>query len=124
MTPQPEYIFGWFSRQKYQDLVFYHKDGEYSNLELFEMPDTEQNRELMIALSRPHTLTSEIFNQKVVDQMLLWAREDERRSATLAAYREVMNKIEYRFGDTESGRRTIETCLKIITALLQQQVHP
>ena len=52
MTEQSkEYKFGYFSRHKYQDLVFYvvNKDGQ-TNTGLFEMPDTPENKELMGAL--------------------------------------------------------------------------
>ena len=52
MTEQPkEYKFGYFSRHKYQDLVFYiiNEDGQ-TNTGLFEMPDTPENRALMEAL--------------------------------------------------------------------------
>ena len=47
----PEYKFGYFSRHKYQDLVFYvvNDDGQ-TNTGLFEMPDTPENRALMEAL--------------------------------------------------------------------------
>jgi hypothetical protein len=55
MTPPPEYKFGYFSRNKYKDLVFYVETGEFSNCGLFETPDTPENRALMEALSRPHT---------------------------------------------------------------------
>jgi hypothetical protein len=55
MPEQPkEFTFGYFSRNKYQDLVFYVKTGEHSNDGLFEMPDTPENRALMDALI-PHT---------------------------------------------------------------------
>jgi hypothetical protein len=56
MTPQPqqEYIFGYYQRNKYKDLVFYLKTGEHSNYGLFEMPDTPENRAIMDTLkSRP-----------------------------------------------------------------------
>ena len=52
MTEQSkEYKFGYFSRHKYQDLVFYvvNEDGQ-TNTGLFEMPDTPENRALMEAL--------------------------------------------------------------------------
>ena len=53
--PQP-FVFGYFPRYKYKDLVFYVKNGEHSNMGLFEMPDTKENRVLMDALL-PHTTT-------------------------------------------------------------------
>ena len=47
--------FGWFSRRKYNDLVFYVEATEGMNVALFERPDTEENRAIMSALlaSRP-----------------------------------------------------------------------
>jgi len=42
-----KHTFGYFSRHKYKDLVFYVKTGEHSNCGLFEMEDTEENRALM-----------------------------------------------------------------------------
>jgi predicted transcriptional regulator len=45
-----QYKFGYFPRNKYKDLVFYVKTGEHSNMGLFEMEDTEENRALMDAL--------------------------------------------------------------------------
>lgn len=52
MTPPPQpFVFGYFPRHKYKDLVFYVETGEYSNMGLFEMEDTEENRALMDALS-------------------------------------------------------------------------
>ena len=52
MTPPPQpFVFGYFQRHKYKDLVFYVETGEYSNMGLFEMEDTEENRALMDALS-------------------------------------------------------------------------
>jgi hypothetical protein len=44
------YEFGYFPRNKYKDLVFYVKTGEHSNMGLFEMEDTEENRAIMDAL--------------------------------------------------------------------------
>ena len=51
--------FGYFPRNKYNDLVFYVRTGENSNCGLIEMIDTEGNRELMEALSRPYPDMSE-----------------------------------------------------------------
>ena len=53
MITQP-FIFGYFPRNKYKDLVFYVKTGEHSNMGLFEMEDTEENRTLMDALVSHH----------------------------------------------------------------------
>ena len=50
MTP-PSFKFGYFSRHKYNDLVFYVKNTVgCMNTGLFEMPDTPENREIMEAL--------------------------------------------------------------------------
>jgi hypothetical protein len=53
-----QYEFGYFPRNKYKDLVFYVKTGEHSNMGLFEMEDTEENRALMDAL-RSHPYQSD-----------------------------------------------------------------
>ena len=53
-----QYEFGYFPRNKYKDLVFYVKTGEHSNMGLFEMEDTEENRAIMDALI-PHPYQSE-----------------------------------------------------------------
>ena len=53
-----QYEFGYFPRNKYKDLVFYVKTGEHSNMGLFEMEDTEENRAIMDALL-PHPYQSE-----------------------------------------------------------------
>jgi len=45
-----KYVFGYFPRNKYNDLVFYVKTGEHSNCGLFEVEDTEGNRALLDAL--------------------------------------------------------------------------
>ena len=52
-----QYQFGYFPRNKYKDLVFYLKIGEHSNLGLFEMPDTLENRAIMEALVAPTTIS-------------------------------------------------------------------
>jgi hypothetical protein len=59
MTEQPkEFVFRYFSRHKYQDLVFYvvNEDGQ-TNTGLFKMPDTPENRALMDALT-PHPVST------------------------------------------------------------------
>ncbi len=51
-TTEKKFTFGWFSRHKYKDLVFYvlNDDGQ-TNTGLIELPDTEENRALVMALS-------------------------------------------------------------------------
>jgi len=44
---------GWFPRAKYQDLVFYVESDQGMNRQLFEMPDTPENRALMTQLAAP-----------------------------------------------------------------------
>ena len=52
MIPPPQpFVFGYFPRHKYKDLVFYVKDQNDMNFGLFEMEDTPENRGLMEALS-------------------------------------------------------------------------
>jgi hypothetical protein len=60
-----QYEFGYFPRNKYKDLVFYVKTGEHSNLGLFEMEDTEENRAIMDALLHPYHSERE----KVLDEL-------------------------------------------------------
>jgi hypothetical protein len=63
MTPAPHpFVFGYFPRNKYKDLVFYVKTGEHSNYGLFEMPDTEENRALMEALAS-HSASSDVLDE-------------------------------------------------------------
>ena len=71
-----QYEFGYFPRNKYKDLVFYVKTGEHSNMGLFEMDDTEENRAIMDALL-PHPYQSE--RDKVLDRLdkEIHIREDE-----------------------------------------------
>ena len=75
MTEQPkEYKFGYFSRHKYQDLVFYiiNEDGQ-TNTGLFEMPDTPENRALMEALiPRPVSTPPEGAASKLLYLLQKW----------------------------------------------------
>jgi hypothetical protein len=66
-----QYEFGYFPRNKYKDLVFYVKTGEHSNMGLFEMDDTEENRAIMDALL-PHPYQSErdkCTTRELVDEL-------------------------------------------------------
>ena len=75
MTEQPkEYKFGYFSRHKYQDLVFYiiNEDGQ-TNTGLFEMPDTPENKALMEALiPRPVSTPPEGAASKLLYLLQKW----------------------------------------------------
>jgi len=52
--------FGYFSRHKYNDLVFYVRfAGESLNHGLIEMEDTEENHELLELLSSARPLKEE-----------------------------------------------------------------
>jgi len=64
-----QYEFGYFPRNKYKDLVFYVKTGEHSNMGLFEMEDTEENRAIMDALI-PHPYQSE--RDAVLERLHIW----------------------------------------------------
>jgi len=64
-----QYEFGYFPRNKYKDLVFYVKTGEHSNMGLFEMEDTEENRAIMDALI-PHPYQSE--RDAVLEGLHIW----------------------------------------------------
>jgi hypothetical protein len=104
MTPQPkEYIITEDEMESLHAMT--HAYYEQRTVEI-----------LQHVYTRPHTPAP-------TDEQCRICSEAIARAATLAAYREVMNKIEYRFGDTERGRRTIETCREVITPLIQQQVR-
>lgn len=70
IIPPPPYVFGYFPRHKYKDLVFYIKTGECSNVGLFEMEDTEENREIMEALTSHSSVKSEQeIREKIADAL-------------------------------------------------------
>ena len=56
LAPRPEtggdarFQFGFFPRAKYRDLVFYVEGDKGMNIQLFERPDTEENRAMIAAL--------------------------------------------------------------------------
>jgi Leu/Phe-tRNA-protein transferase len=86
-----QYEFGYFPRNKYKDLVFYVKTGEHSNMGLFEMEDTEENRALMDALrSHPYQSERDTISKELALELCMDARKDVRDKVLV----ELWNMIE------------------------------
>jgi Leu/Phe-tRNA-protein transferase len=86
-----QYEFGYFPRNKYKDLVFYVKTGEHSNMGLFEMEDTEENRALMDAL-RSHPYQSE--RDKVLNLLIKRMKEANNDDPSEWTWQQIIYQIE------------------------------
>jgi hypothetical protein len=86
------FVFGYFPRNKYKDLVFYIKSGEHSNCGLFEMEDTVENREMMDALASHSNQQSERDYQN--DDCIWMTPEEEERCIRKHERDKVLDEIQ------------------------------
>jgi Leu/Phe-tRNA-protein transferase len=99
-----QYEFGYFPRNKYKDLVFYVKTGEHSNMGLFEMEDTEENRSIMDAL-RAHPYQSErdkVLNdidRKLKQLQMQWGACDFWSDSTVSEIKDMLKELRQQAGE-------------------------